>query len=416
MAQTFQCPSCGANQEHDARTPALITCAYCGQSIIVPKELRQERASAQPYYTNALTQKRVISVPPSASMSTTPKPNRRAPQWLRVLVHVGVFAVASGLFSLSYSPQVRALVRPYITAETPWVIRSLWYWTKPGALPLPGTGVDEAALPSLATVMMHFGSSGIGPGQFQNATAVAVDNTGRIFVAEGENGRIQIFTPDGQFISQWRVDHEFLIEQIVADRANGLYLLQGGTITRYDAMTGTRLSSVVYPDLVPFFRDFTLTTDGGLVATRFVGADEIVRYNAQGELVADYKHLLADQLDQVVVNTKVAVDGLDNLYVIAGEFHPALLKFSAEGKFLDKIADDSAGPAAIANFAEVVVDGQGRIIVGSRLGVQIFQANGAYLATIPMGAGVTGVALTPQDELLVLTATQVTKLRLASGA
>lgn len=122
--------------------------------------------------------------------------------------------------------------------------------------------------------------------------------------------------------------------------------------------------------------------------------------------------LLAKQLEQVVVNPQIAVDGLDNFYVIAGEFHPTLLKLAPDGKFLDKLADDSDGPAQITNFAKLVVDGQGRIFVGSRLGVQIFQTNGAYLATIPTGATVTGLALSPQDELVVLTATQVSKFRL----
>ncbi|MCY3637806.1 MAG: hypothetical protein OXG80_01780, partial [Chloroflexi bacterium] len=52
---------------------------------------------------------------------------------------------------------------------------------------------------------------GEGPGQFRLPHAVCVSSEGSIYVADRENSRIQVFTPDGQFMSEWggvhRPDH-----------------------------------------------------------------------------------------------------------------------------------------------------------------------------------------------------------------
>jgi DNA-binding beta-propeller fold protein YncE len=49
----------------------------------------------------------------------------------------------------------------------------------------------------------EFGSLGSGPGQFDLVHGVAVDRDLRIYVADRTNNRIQVFTPDGEFIEEW---------------------------------------------------------------------------------------------------------------------------------------------------------------------------------------------------------------------
>ena len=44
---------------------------------------------------------------------------------------------------------------------------------------------------------------GSGPGQFNVPHGVFLDAMGRVFVADRENNRIQLFTRDGAFIEQW---------------------------------------------------------------------------------------------------------------------------------------------------------------------------------------------------------------------
>ena len=48
-----------------------------------------------------------------------------------------------------------------------------------------------------------FGGPGRGPGEFLVPHAVRVSNDGRVYVADRENNRVQVFTTDGQFVDQW---------------------------------------------------------------------------------------------------------------------------------------------------------------------------------------------------------------------
>jgi streptogramin lyase len=49
-----------------------------------------------------------------------------------------------------------------------------------------------------------FGRPGTGPGQFDNPHSLALDSRGRVFVGDRTNNRIQIFSPRGEFIAEWR--------------------------------------------------------------------------------------------------------------------------------------------------------------------------------------------------------------------
>jgi len=53
------------------------------------------------------------------------------------------------------------------------------------------------------TLIRHWGSVGIGPGQFIFTTDIAFDKKGNIFVSEyGDNDRIQVFSPDAKLLYQ----------------------------------------------------------------------------------------------------------------------------------------------------------------------------------------------------------------------
>jgi len=49
-----------------------------------------------------------------------------------------------------------------------------------------------------------WGMPGTGPGQFDNPHSLAIDSTGRIFVGDRTNNRIQILSPRGKFLAEWR--------------------------------------------------------------------------------------------------------------------------------------------------------------------------------------------------------------------
>ena len=48
-----------------------------------------------------------------------------------------------------------------------------------------------------------FGSPGSGPGQFRVPHGLRVSRDGRVFVCDRENRRVQVFTADGEYITEW---------------------------------------------------------------------------------------------------------------------------------------------------------------------------------------------------------------------
>src|SRR5262245_29972551 len=56
---------------------------------------------------------------------------------------------------------------------------------------------------STGTLKRSWGLPGQGPGQFFLPHGIAVAADGRVFVCDRENDRIQIFSPDGEYLSEW---------------------------------------------------------------------------------------------------------------------------------------------------------------------------------------------------------------------
>jgi hypothetical protein len=55
------------------------------------------------------------------------------------------------------------------------------------------------------TLVKSWGQTGSAPGEFNLPHSVWVHTDGRVFVCDRENDRVQIFTPEGEFLEQWPV-------------------------------------------------------------------------------------------------------------------------------------------------------------------------------------------------------------------
>lgn len=56
-------------------------------------------------------------------------------------------------------------------------------------------------------LLLSWGSSGTDPGEFNLVHSVCVDRQGRVYVADRENHRIQVFDDQGAYITQWNNMH-----------------------------------------------------------------------------------------------------------------------------------------------------------------------------------------------------------------
>ena len=86
-----------------------------------------------------------------------------------------------------------------------------------------------------------WGTNGSGPGQFKVPHGVAVDASRRIYVADRDNARIQVFDENGKYLDEWPEIRGVVTLMATADQA--MWVLTGTTnrLLKYD-LTGTLLT------------------------------------------------------------------------------------------------------------------------------------------------------------------------------
>ena len=263
---------------------------------------------------------------------------------------------------------------------------------------------------SFASVVLKFGSEGIGAGMMTDARSIATDGQGRIYVGEYSGGRIQVFDPTGQFITQWTVDPKMPLRGLAADRKGTVYIAQRGTLTRYDGQTGKSLGEIQYREGAGF-DDVITTPDGGLVCAWYRNRDDIVRFDAEGKVSRTIRAAVSTVADRSELDTRVAVDGLGNIYAL-GTFSNGVFKFSPDGKFLNRFGGPGHQPGQISAADAIAVDGKGRVFVSDSKGVQVFDSDGRYLNVFKPDAVASGMVFNDKNELLIVARTKVMKFAL----
>lgn len=262
---------------------------------------------------------------------------------------------------------------------------------------------------SFATVLLNFGSEGIGPGMFTDARSIAVDGEGRIYVGEYTGGRIQVFDATGKFLNQWTIgDRKTLLRGFAADRKGTVYVAHGGAIEAYRGETGEKLRQLEYQR--SGFDDVTTTADGGLVTVWQSNRDDIVVFDANGKLVRTIQAAISSASGDSELAMRVASDGAGNIYAL-GRFNDGVFKFGRDGKFVTRFGSGGDQPGQFRAAYSIAVDGYGRVYVGDMKGIQIFDANGRYLNVIDGLKGMAfGMVFNDKNELLVIARDHVMKL------
>lgn len=370
MVETLQCPSCGAPLDYDPRGEGETTrCPFCESTVLLPE---RERPFTQPQ----------IVIERKSSGDDTAVTAGIIVAVVSVIVTAAVIAYA---FHSYYSTSTNAR-RSTSSANT----RS--------SLASKGAG-DGSAQPELS-----FGSEGMGPGNFNDARSIAVDAEGRIYVGEYSGGRIQVFDAAGKFLTQWTADRRMPLRGMSADRRGTLYVVQSGTIKRYEGATGKDLGALASGG----YDDVTTTADGGLVAFSWQARDDITRLDSSGRVTKTIRAAISGQTEKSELNARVACDGAGNVYAL-GTFNNAIFKFSPEGKFLTQFGGDGDQAGQFRAPSAIAVDNQGRVYVSDFKGVQVFDPQGRYLGLIKVKGAASGLVFNDRGELFVVARTQVYK-------
>lgn len=409
----FKCPNCGGNLQYHPGDGSTITCPYCGDSVIVPRELREPKPKSSPSRADIDSEKTVDAIIGVGE----------AAGGIGALVGgLGtMLALVGGLIGLFVA--ICAIVGiPMLTSSTQRAASQL-----PPAVanathtPIPEPTDTPTPTPGFANVVMKFGAPGTGPGKFTNAHGIAVEPNGHIFVGEYQGGRVQEFDAQGKFISQFLAGgQKSLIYNLAADRKGILYVAADGQIARYDSTHDTLLNPFAYPDGNRFaYVNTTGTGDilamwyqerNGIINSIEGHRDDLVEFKADGTVAQVWKGFISAQTGDAELDTEIATDGAGNMYALSGEFGPAVFKFDRNGKFMSRFGSQGSGRDQFTGPSSIAVDSQSRVYVGDSEKILVFDAGGRFLDTIAIDGYPRAITINDKDEIFVVFDDNVQKL------
>ena len=230
----------------------------------------------------------------------------------------------------------------------------------------------------------QIGSVGTGPGELENAVALAVDSVGNLFV--GGANRVLKFDPDGSLLNQFDnlVQESLLsvdaaaIDSIAVDSEDNLYVT--GTfdkhVYKYDA-TGafiTRWQTVGEGDM-RFYASMGLVVD--VDDNLYVANSDNSRielFEPDGTKVDEW---IRTGQTGFGFMTDLAFDSEENLLIV-NHLSDVVRKYDDAGDFLNQIGSGGSGAGELSGPLGVVVDPEGNVYVANALNhrIEIFRELG----------------------------------------
>ena len=220
--------------------------------------------------------------------------------------------------------------------------------------------------------LLSFGSRGSGHGQFEGIRGVAVDDDGNIFLAEGENHRIQKLTPDGRFITavgrkenkrlEFNLPRGIAIHPLnkklyITDYNNDhLQILNSNlTFSRSFGSYGSGNGQFKSPS------DVACDSTGNVfVADR--DNHRIQVFTAEGRYMRKFGQR-GNASGELNSPTGISIDNSDNVVYVAEWDNYRVSVFTCEGKFLTSFGTYGSGPGQFNRPCGIAVDKNGVVYV-----------------------------------------------------
>ncbi len=451
MAQTFNCPNCGAPLDYRGNDP-IIRCPYCNSSVIVPENLR-----ARPHFSSkpdsftlsglgdlgglVSQARRINEVKDLAQAGEMEK----AVALYREITGAEEFPARQAVGNLSMGqpivfsgmPAVRMVGSPSIQIQpdktvqkiqrgmgcffvglTLFILASVMIpivatfgltsmfkdfgFEVPGGIEIPinfpdmpGSGVTGFAVQELS-----FGGEGTGPGLFGDVRAVAVNPAnGNIYAANYDDGRVQVFDADGKFMTQWIIEREITdpyFDSMVVGRDGTVYIPVFGRILKFDS-TGKSLGEInLGRDRIA---SIDIAADGSLVA--IANSEDILWLTSDGEIKQRVDKAVSSVSNRAELSAKIAVDGLGNIYVLAS-FNDAVFIFDSKGKYINRFGSAGSEAGQFRAPGDIKVDGKGRIFISDIGRIQVFGSDGRYIDSFKVNYAY-GLAIDEQGKIYITT-------------
>ena len=213
-------------------------------------------------------------------------------------------------------------------------------------------------------LLLTFGSSGTGDGQFGSINGIAVDAAGNIYVADRNLERIQKFDSNGTFLTKWGTPGSadgqfFILKRIAVDGSGNVYATDShnNRVQKFDS-NGTFLTKWGTPGTAngQFHTSLSgIATDGsGSVYTTETNLNRVQKFNSTGTFLLSWGGLGSGdgKFDRP---TGIAVDGDGDVYV-ADAGNQRIQKFDSNGTFISKWTTGGPFDVAADDIGNVYVD------------------------------------------------------------
>jgi DNA-binding beta-propeller fold protein YncE len=266
----------------------------------------------------------------------------------------------------------------------------------------------QATTPATGPVEFLWQTSGDSASPMENALYLAIDPQGNIWVPDGQNGRFQIFSPDGALLEVWGTKGEGEGQfEFVAAGFSGY----GQGAIAFDAAGNFYVADTGNHRIQKFAPDRTFLTAWGSLGRedgQFMGATDVAVDDQGRVFVVDATRTdlpsaaqigavqvfdenggfltawgdRGDEPGQLSSPMGLGIDGDGN--VLVTEFdNNRVQRFTPEGEFLMGFGEFGIGEGQFIHSNDVAVDDQGRIYVTDWTNhrVQVFDHDGRFLAT-----------------------------------
>lgn len=465
MADTFQCPNCGAPLDYHGNDP-IIRCPYCSGSVIVPDNLRSAPAfskkrdnftlSGQDNMSDLIEKARKLKIIRDMAL------NGQTDEAVRIFMettgakhgdaHAAVDAMARGLpvnltgSSLEPSPtavqasnaQAKNIYKAYSVKTTiaymlgiGCFITIIIFFSFAGTIistfgALLGVSAAQnpavllTVMPSIPTISsevipdaaptedtriaikdLSFGGEGIGPGLLKDSRAITVDPI---------SGDIITADYQGGRIQVFDKQGKFLNSWVIEGKKP---IVQSMAADRkgnlYVAAEGKIFVFNLEGNLQKKISSTGTFNYAESVSVMMDGSlivvsngEDIMHLSKDGKVLSKIEAAASTITGDPELSSKAAVDGVGNIYLL-GTFSNAVFIYNSEGKFQNKFGSDGDDPGQFRAPYGIAVDGTGQIYVSDSKGIQIFSNDGRYLNVFKVEYFAYGLAFDDENRLYITT-------------
>ncbi len=389
-AGSFSCPHCAAPVPFQYGQ-TTVKCEYCGNTVIVPPELRPPPPPPQPQPpTYQYPQVQIIigsegtytpqNQPTYTAPPVTTVPRRRSSCAPLLLFVILLLVVSGGVVS-------------FVVLSTPFFFDNLFAGGFARLEQTYGSDSNDSGTPNAQ-----------GIGAVTDGMDVALDKEGNVYVVT-YNGQVVRFASDGALLSSWKIEGKDVHpDAIEVDGAGNAYIVVDGAIRKYDGATGSEQNVISVSEIFGA-SDVALAPDGSILSFLGGSVDQIVRFDPTGIEVARYERPFTEiepTADTVPWQVRIAADGEGQIYLLNTSLSGTpVFVFSPEGRHIIHFGVRGAGEGQLDNPRAIAIDSKQRIYVSDSDGVKVYDQGGKYIGIIrmPFSSWVTGMAFDTEDRL-----------------